>query len=244
MAKYGLIGKDIAFSFSKIFFTTKFEQEKRLDTYENFDIEDISVIKQIISKNKDLKGLNITIPYKESVIPFLDRLNKETKIIGAVNTVKITRDGRLVGYNTDHVGFAKALANYLPLKEKSALILGTGGASKAVAYVLETMGFTYQFVSRSKKKTEHLSYSSLDRNIIQNHLLIVNCTPLGTFPNVQEHPNIPYHYLTSDHLLFDLIYNPRETEFLKMGYAKGARVTNGMKMLEYQAKKSWQIWKS
>ena len=130
------------------------------------------------------------------------------------------------------------------LKEKSALILGTGGASKAVAYVLETMGFTYQFVSRTKKHNGNLTYSALDRNIIQSHFLIVNCTPLGTFPKVQEHPNIPYHDLTSDHLLFDLIYNPRETEFLKMGYAKGARVTNGMKMLEYQAKKSWLIWKS
>lgn len=244
MAKYGLIGKDIGFSFSKVFFTTKFEQEKRLDTYENFDIDDISLIRQIISKNKDLKGLNITIPYKESVIPFLDRLQKDAKVIGAVNTIKIMRDGRLVGYNTDHIGFAKALANYLPLKEKSALILGTGGASKAVAYVLETMGFTYQFVSRTKKHNGNLTYSALDRNIIQSHFLIVNCTPLGTFPKVQEHPNIPYHDLTSDHLLFDLIYNPRETEFLKMGYAKGARVTNGMKMLEYQAKKSWLIWKS
>lgn len=244
MAKYGLIGKDIGFSFSKVFFTTKFEQEKRRDTYENFDIDDISLIRQIISKNKDLKGLNITIPYKESVIPFLDRLQKDAKVIGAVNTIKIMRDGRLVGYNTDHIGFAKALANYLPLKEKSALILGTGGASKAVAYVLETMGFTYQFVSRTKKHNGNLTYSALDRNIIQSHFLIVNCTPLGTFPKVQEHPNIPYHDLTSDHLLFDLIYNPRETEFLKMGYAKGARVTNGMKMLEYQAKKSWLIWKS
>jgi shikimate dehydrogenase len=245
MAKYGLIGKNISFSFSKVFFTTKFEQEKRQDSYENFDISDISQFKEIIAKNKDLKGLNVTIPYKESIIPFLDRLQKEAKIIGAVNTIKFQRDGRLVGYNTDHVGFAKALANYLPLKEKTALILGTGGASKAVSYVLDTMGFDYKFVSRSNKKnSSFLTYSGLNREIILSHYLIVNCSPVGTFPNVHEHPNIPYHFLTSDHVLFDLIYNPRETEFLKMGFSKGARVTNGMKMLEYQAKKSWSIWKS
>ena len=243
MAKYGLIGKDIGFSFSKTFFTTKFTQENRQDTYVNFDISSIDKFKDIISENSDLKGLNVTIPYKESIIPLLDRLNKEAKQIGAVNTIKFLRDGRIVGYNTDHYGFAKSLANLLPLNEKTALILGTGGASKAIAYVLQAMGFEYQFVSRTKTENT-LTYSELNRNIILNHCLIVNCTPIGTFPNVQDFPNIPYQYLTKDHLLFDLIYNPRETEFLKMGHAKGARVTNGLKMLEYQAKKAWAIWKS
>lgn len=243
MAKYGLIGKNIGFSFSKAFFTTKFSQENRLDTYVNFDVESINTLKEIIKENNTLKGLNITIPYKESVIPLLDRLDKDAKNIGAVNTIKIHRDGRLVGYNTDHYGFAKSLADFFPLKDKTALILGTGGAAKAIAYVLDAMGFDYQYVSRTKTETI-LSYSDLDRNIISNHLLIINCTPLGTFPKVQEFPNIPYQFLTSDHLLFDLIYNPRETEFLKMGHAKGARVANGLKMLEYQAKKAWSIWKS
>ena len=243
MAKYGLIGKNIGFSFSKTFFTSKFSQENRTDTYVNFDIESIDTLKEIIVDNSTLKGLNITIPYKESVIPLLDRLDKEAKKIGAVNTIKIQRDGRLVGYNTDHYGFAKSLADFFPLKDKTALILGTGGAAKAIAYVLETMDFEYQYVSRTKTKTT-LSYSDVNRDIISKHFLIINCTPLGTFPKIQEFPNIPYQFLTRDHVLFDLIYNPRETEFLKMGHAKGARVTNGLKMLEYQAKKAWSIWKS
>ncbi len=243
MAKYGLIGKNIGFSFSKTFFTTKFSQENRSDTYANFDVESIDTLKEIIKDNSTLKGLNITIPYKESVIPLLDRLDKEAKKIGAVNTIKIQRDGKLVGYNTDHYGFAKSLSDFFPLKDKTALILGTGGAAKAIAYVLDTMGFDYQYVSRTKTETA-LSYSELNRDIILNHHLIINCTPLGTYPKVQEFPNIPYQFITRDHLLFDLIYNPRETEFIKMGHAKGARVTNGLNMLEYQAKKAWSIWKS
>ena len=243
MAKYGLIGKDIGFSFSKTFFTTKFSQENRSDSYVNFDVQSIDKLREIISDNSTLKGLNVTIPYKESVIPLLDRLDKEAKNIGAVNTIKILRDGRLVGYNTDHYGFAKSLANFLPIKDKTALILGTGGAAKAIAFVLEAMGFDYQLVSRTKTENT-LTYDELNRNIILKHFLIINCTPLGTFPNIQKLPNIPYQFLTRDHLLFDLIYNPRETEFLKMAHAKGAKVTNGLKMLEYQAKKAWSIWKS
>ncbi len=243
MAKYGLIGKDIGFSFSKAFFTTKFEQENRQDIYENFDVNCISLLKDILKENDDIKGLNVTSPYKETVIPLLDRLDKEAKKIGAVNTIKIARDGRLIGYNTDHYGFARALSDYLPIKEKTALILGTGGASKAVAYVLEAMGFSYKFVSRTKAEGI-LVYADLNREIITNHYLIINCTPLGTFPNIQDYPDIPYQFLSKDHVLFDLIYNPRETEFLKMGYGKGAKVTNGIKMLEYQAKKAWSIWKS
>ena len=244
MAKYGLIGSNISFSFSKTFFTTKFEIENnRTDSYDNFDVSSISKLKEIIAEHSDLKGLNVTIPFKESVIPLLDRVDKEAKKIGAVNTIKILRDGKLVGYNTDHYGFAKAVSNFLPIKEKTALILGTGGSSKAIAFVLEAMGFDYQFVSRTKTET-NLVYNELTKNILLDHCLIVNCTPLGTFPNVSEFPNIPYQFLTRDHLLFDLIYNPRETEFLKMGHAKGARVANGFKMLEYQAKKSWSIWKS
>jgi shikimate dehydrogenase len=243
MAKYGLIGKNIGYSFSKTFFTSKFTQENRLDTYVNFDIESIHMLKEIIRDNSTLKGLNITIPYKETVIPLLDSLDKEAKNIGAVNTIKIHRDGTLEGYNTDHYGFSKSLSDFFPLKAKTALILGTGGAAKAIAYVLKTLDFEYQYVSRTKTKTT-LAYHELNKDIILNHYLIINCTPLGTFPKVEELPNIPYQFLTSDHLLFDLIYNPRETAFLKMGQAKGARGSNGLKMLEYQAKKAWSIWKS
>ena len=241
MAKYGLIGKNIGYSFSKAFFTTKFSQENRTDTYLNFDIASIESLKDVIQANETLKGLNVTIPYKESVIPLLDRIDKEAKKIGAINTIKIHQDGSLVGYNTDHYGFAKALADFLPLKEKSALILGTGGASKAVSYVLDAMNYKYQLVSRTKTETT-LSYDELNEDVISNHLLIINCTPLGTFPKTQEFPDIPYQYLSKDHLLFDLIYNPLETVFLRLGRAQGTQVTNGLKMLEYQAKKAWSIW--
>ncbi len=243
MAKYGLIGKNISYSFSKTFFTIKFEQEDRMDTYQNFDIETIDEFSKIISENKNLKGLNVTIPYKESIIPLLDRIDKEASEIGAINTIKFQNDGSLKGFNTDHYGFAKALANFLPLKEKSALILGTGGASKAVKYVLETMGFTYKIVSRTKTEAT-ITYASLNKSIINDHYLIINCTPLGTTPNITQCPNIPYQFITEDHVLFDLIYNPSQTEFLKLGRAQGAKTSNGLKMLEYQAKKAWSIWRS
>ncbi|UAB81073.1 shikimate dehydrogenase [Marixanthomonas sp. SCSIO 43207] len=243
MAKYGLVGKDIAYSFSKTFFSIKFEKENRQDTYHNFDIESIDQFPKIISENPDLKGLNVTIPYKEAIIPFLDRIDKEAQEIGAINTIKFQNDGSLKGYNTDHYGFAKALANFLPLKDKSALILGTGGASKAIKYVLKTMGFRYQVVSR--KKTEStITYSSLNKQIIEDHCLIINCTPLGTSPNISACPTIPYQFISKDHLLFDLIYNPSQTEFLKLGRAQGAKTSNGLKMLEHQAKKAWKIWRS
>lgn len=243
MAKYGLIGKDIGYSFSKTFFTIKFEREKRKDSYHNFDVETINRLPKIIAEHKGIKGLNVTIPFKEEVISLMDRVDKEAQKIGAVNTIKILKDGRLAGYNTDHYGFAKALADFLPLKDKNALILGSGGSSKAIAYVLEAMNFNYRLVSRTKSENT-IPYSELTKEIIQSHCLIVNCTPVGTFPDIHEYPEIPYEFLTKDHLLFDLIYNPRETEFLKRGFAKGARVTNGLKMLEHQAKKSWSIWKS
>ncbi|MFK5982581.1 MAG: shikimate dehydrogenase [Flavobacteriaceae bacterium] len=243
MAKYGLIGKNIGYSFSKTFFTIKFEQEKRKDTYSNFDISEIDKILEILSNNPEIKGLNVTIPYKESVIPLLDKVDKEAIRIGAVNTIKINKDGRLIGYNTDHYGFANALIEFLPIKEKKALILGTGGACKAISYVLKTMNFEITQVSRTKQEGM-ITYSDLNREIISNNYLIVNCTPLGTFPNILEFPNIPYEFLNKDHLAFDLTYNPRETEFMKHSKAEGARVSNGLKMLEYQAKKAWSIWKS
>lgn len=243
MARYGLIGKNIDYSFSKRFFTQIFEKDGSGDIYDNFDIDSLNDIEAIFSKHKDLQGLNVTIPYKEQIIPFLDSIDEEAKKIGAVNTIKIKSNGTLIGYNTDHSGFANALAKYLPLQQKTALILGTGGASKAIVYVLKYMDFKYLQVSRTKTETI-LIYDDLDQKIIQDHSLIINCTPLGTYPKVNDYPKIPYEHLNEQHLLFDLIYNPRKTEFLKRGFTQGATVSNGISMLEYQAMRSLSIWKS
>ena len=243
MAKYGLIGHNIGYSFSKTFFNFKFDQENRNDSYENFDIPVLSEISKILENNPDLKGLNVTIPYKKSIIQLLDKVDKEALQIGAVNTIKINKGGTLKGYNTDHYGFSKALMEFLPIKEKKALVLGIGGASKAIKYVLEVMNFEVTQVSRTKTK-KNITYKDLNRDIISQNYLIVNCTPLGTFPNIEEFPDIPYEYLTKDHLAFDLTYNPRETKFMKLSKDRGARRSNGLKMLEYQAEKAWSIWKS
>lgn len=242
MAEYGLIGKNIEHSFSKSFFTAKFDKEKRKDTYQNFDIQDINQLHDILLKHKDLKGLNVTIPFKENVIPLLDKIDKEAKKIGAVNTIKINRKRKLIGYNTDHYGFARVVGDFLPLKKKTALVLGTGGVSKAIIYVLKFMDFDYKIVSRTKIEN-NLTYNELDKDIIDKHFLIINCTPLGTYPNIKNYPNIPYKYLTKEHFLFDLTYNPQVTEFMKIGLLQGTRVSNGLKMLEYQANKAWTIWK-
>lgn len=241
MRKFGLIGRNIDYSFSRGYFREKFKNLGINDTYENFDIEDISEFPEILLKNPELKGLNVTIPYKEEIIPYLDETDPVAQKIGAVNTVKIHESGKLIGYNTDYFGFRIALEDFLPLKQKTALILGTGGASKAIAYTLEEMDFDYKFVSRTSSKTA-ITYSDLDEEIIKNHYLIVNCTPLGTFPNIAAFPNIPYEFLTTGHLLFDLIYNPHKTTFLKKGNAAGAKISNGLKMLEIQAEKSWTLW--
>jgi len=241
MAKYGLIGYNIGYSFSKTFFNFKFKQENRNDSYENFDIPVVTELSNILENNPDLKGLNVTIPYKESIIQLLDNVDKEACKIGAVNTIKINKDGTLIGYNTDHYGFEKALMEFPSIKEKKALVLGTGGASKAIMYVLEVMNFEIIQVSRTKTKNT-ITYTDLNRDIIAQNYLIINCTPLGTFPNIQEFPNIPYQYLTEDHLAFDLTYNPRETKFMKLSKDRGARISNGLKMLEYQAKRAWSIW--
>lgn len=243
VSKFGLIGKNIGYSFSKKFFSEKFETKNLPHTYENFDIPSIKDFQQIIAETNDLKGLNVTIPYKEKIIPFLDTLDKEAEKIGAVNTIKISEDKKLSGFNTDYFGFQRSLETFLPLQQSNALILGTGGASKAVAYALGNLGFKFKFVSRqSAPKT--LVYAELNQLIIGNYSLIVNCTPLGTYPNTDHCPPIPYQFLTENHLLFDLIYNPAETEFLKRGRKLGAQTSNGLKMLELQAEKAWEIWNS
>lgn len=243
MSKFGLIGKNIGYSFSKTYFTEKFIRESVNHTYENFDIPSIAAFPKIISEKSNLKGLSVTIPYKEQIIPLLDQLDTEAQNIGAVNTIKISENKKTKGYNTDYFGFQKSLEMFLPIQEKTALILGTGGASKAIAYTLEKLGFEYKFVSRTKT-SENLCYDELDEKIIQNHFLIINCTPLGTYPNITNCPTIPYQFLSTYHLLFDLIYNPTETAFLKRGKLQGATTSNGLKMLEFQAEKAWEIWNS
>ncbi len=241
MAKYGLIGKNIGYTFSKDYFNEKFKKENRKAKYKIFDIAHINEIHTILENNKKLMGLNVTIPYKESVIPFLDVIDKESMAIGAVNTIKVDKKKRLIGYNTDHYGFAKAIADYFPILNKKAIILGNGGSSKAVHFVLKMMDFETLVVSRKETNTT-ITYNQLDEDIISSHHLIVNCTPLGTYPNIHEYPHIPYKYVGKDHLLFDLTYNPQVTEFMEIGMIQGARVSNGHKMLIYQAEKSWKIW--
>ena len=242
MSKFGLIGKDIGYSFSKSYFTNKFESEGLPHTYQNFDIECIDKFIDIIKDIKELKGLNVTIPYKETVIPFLDKLDKKAKEIGAVNTIKITEDGTLNGYNTDYYGFKKSIESYLKKNHKTALILGTGGVSKAVAYTLKKLGIEYNYVSRTVSNTATYTYENITEEIIENHHIIINCTPLGTYPKTNVCAPIPYDAITESHLLYDLIYNPEETKFLTIGKLKGATICNGLEMLELQADKTWKIW--
>ncbi|WGD33990.1 shikimate dehydrogenase [Olleya sp. YS] len=243
MRNFGLIGKDISYSFSQNYFTLKFKDEDITDaTYQNFDIQSIEDFKQQVLTTNNLAGLNVTIPYKESIIPFLDRLDKKAKKIGAVNTIKFTKKGNLKGYNTDIYGFKKSIKPHLKKHHKLALILGTGGASKAIAFVLKELNITYHFVSREASNNTKYTYDSLTHEDISQHQIIINCSPVGTFPNVDEAPNIPYQGITAKYILFDLIYNPSETLFLKHGKSKGAVTINGYNMLVFQAEKSWQIW--
>lgn len=243
MHKLGLLGRNISYSFSRAYFKNKFEKEHiTYCSYENFDIQSIDTFSSIIKEHPNLRGLNVTIPYKQEVIPFLDELNEVANEIGAVNTIKITKSGKLIGYNTDCYGFQKSLEPLLNSKHESALILGTGGASKAVAYSLKALGIDYKYVSRSASNEVDYTYNDITEAIILQHLIIINCTPLGTFPNIEDCPNIPYNGITKHHILYDLIYNPEETAFLKYGKCKGATISNGQKMLELQAEKSWSIW--
>lgn len=240
--KYGLIGKNISYSFSKKYFTEKFEAEERLNSsYENFDLSDIIEIENIVTETLYLKGLNVTIPYKESVFPFLDKLDKKALAIGAVNTIKITKKNKLKGYNTDYYGFKKAIKPFLKEHHTKALILGTGGASKAVAYAFHQLGISYKFVSRNPKENQ-LSYEDLDLKVFTEFHLIINCTPLGTFPTIEQFPPLPYSLFTSAHLAFDLIYNPSETSFLRKAKEFNASTSNGYQMLVFQAEKAWKIW--
>lgn len=239
---YGLIGYPLSHSFSKKYFTEKFVKENITDCEFNaFAIEKIDLLPQLIKDNPTLKGLSVTIPYKESVIPFLGELDVTAKKIGAVNCIKIT-DGKLIGYNTDAFGFKQSIKPFLESHHERALIIGTGGASKAVEYVLKEIGLSCHFVTRTKTSENQFTYDELNENMINAFKLIVNASPVGMFPNVDNAPKIPYEFISSAHLLYDLVYNPAETEFLKRGKAKGAATVNGLSMLHQQAEEAWRIW--
>ena len=240
-SRFGLVGKNISYSFSKGYFTQKFK-DLGLDhhSYENCDLAAIEDFQDLIQLNKDLIGLNVTIPYKEVVIPYLDELNPKAEKIGAVNTIKFTKKG-LKGFNTDIYGFKKSIKPFLKKHHKKALILGTGGASKAVAFVFDEIGIKFKYVSRNPEKSQ-LGYTDLNEKLFKEYTIMVNCTPQGTFPNITDKPNIPYQFIAKKHLLFDLIYNPEKTAFLLEGEKRGVSICNGLRMLELQAEKSWEIW--
>ena len=240
--RFGLLGRNINYSFSKGYFAEKFEKEKLIGyTYENFDIPTIESFLDVIKNNDHLCGMNVTIPYKEAVMPFLDKLSKKAAEIGAVNTIRFTKNGKLKGYNTDYYGFQKAIEPLLMKHHKKALLLGTGGASKAVAYALNQMGIATTYVSRTSSGNA-ICYSQVTPKIFEEFQIIINCTPLGTSPNTNVCPEIPYQYFTSNHIAFDLIYNPAETLFLQKAKEQGSIIKNGLEMLVFQAEKSWDIW--
>ena len=240
--QFGLIGKNIAYSFSKKYFTEKFAAGNLLDcAYDNFDIQSIEAFPQLITDNPQLKGLNVTIPYKEAVIPYLDQLSDKAAKIGAVNVIRFTKKGNLKGYNSDYYGFMKSLEPLLQPHHQKALILGTGGAAKAVAFALEQLGLLYTFVSR-EVGANSIHYDQINATTFDHYQVIINCTPLGTSPNIEAFPPIPYEYFTHKHIAFDLIYNPEETAFLKKAKQQDAITKNGYEMLVLQAEKAWKIW--
>lgn len=240
--RFGLLGRNISYSFSKGYFTEKFNDEVFTgNSYENFDISDINDFTELVANNPELKGLNVTIPYKEQVIPFLDKLSKKATLIGAVNTIKFTKKGKLKGYNTDYYGFKKSLEPLLEPHHKKALILGTGGASKGVAFALDELNIPYTFVSREAKENI-IDYDLINATTFDNFQIIINCTPVGTSPNITACPTLPYEFFTEKHIAYDLIYNPEETQFLKNAKEHGAVIKNGYDMLIFQAEKAWKIW--
>ena len=246
MRNFGLIGFPLEHSFSKSYFSNKFETDKLLDCqYINYPIDNIQKIRKIIDDNSELSGLNVTIPYKQKVIEFLDTIDNEASEVGAVNTIKIFREGknyRLHGFNTDIYGFEKPLLDTIKPIHQSALILGTGGASKAVAYILRKHKIAYRYVSRSPKSNDVYSYTDLTNNLVSECKLIVNTSPVGMYPDIDQYPAIPYDAISPDHILYDLIYNPEKTRFLRKGEQKRATIINGLPMLYIQAEKSWEIW--
>ncbi|WP_234736725.1 shikimate dehydrogenase family protein [Tellurirhabdus bombi] len=248
MNRYGLIGYPLSHSFSKKYFAEKFEKEGIADSYYDlFELEDILTLPELIKSVPDLRGLNVTIPYKQAVIPFLDGLDEQSAArIGAVNTIKIFPDGRKIGYNTDYYGFRQSLERWLGTLEigpttLQALVLGNGGAAKAVTTALTDMGIQHRIVSRTPS-VENLSYEFITPAVLEDYRLIINTSPVGTYPNVDAAPELPYSTISNRHLLYDLVYNPAETLFLRKGQEQGAATHNGLPMLVLQAEKAWEIW--
>jgi len=242
---FGLIGYPLTHSFSKKFFTEKFSQEGIDSVYENFEIDNIEKLPAVIRENPTLKGLNVTIPYKQDVFAYLDEVDEAAQEIGAVNTIRIEREGaayRLRGFNTDVIGFGDSIQPLLKKHHKKALVLGTGGASKAVIRALQKLGLSTVLISRSPKGEGQISYRDLDESLMGEYTVIVNTTPLGTYPKTEGFPDIPYQFISKKHLLYDLVYNPEKTRFLEKGEEQGASIKNGLDMLHGQALAAWEIW--
>lgn len=240
MDKYGIIGFPLGHSFSRGFFTEKFAREGIDAQYLNFEIPDATMLLDILRENPELKGLNVTLPHKQAVIPLLDELSDEAREIGAVNVIRV-REGKLKGFNSDIIGFTESIRPLLQPHHTKALILGTGGASRAIRVGLSRLGIEWTYVTRSPRE-KMLAYSDLTPEVMKEYSVIVNCSPVGMFPKVDQAPAIPYELLTQEHLLFDLVYNPEETLFMKKGREQGAIVKNGLEMLYLQAVASWRFW--
>lgn len=244
MDKYGLIGYPLGHSFSKSYFNEKFENEGINAEYINFEIPTLDSLPEILASNPELKGLNVTIPYKEKVISYLDSISPEARAIGAVNVIRVDHKGNdtyLKGFNSDVISFTKSIEPLLERFHKKALILGTGGASKAINFGLKSLGLETVFVSRFERPGT-IQYSQITPDIIQEYNVIVNCTPCGMYPHIDECPQLPYEAMTSKNILYDLLYNPDETLFMKKGAQHGATVKNGLEMLLLQAFASWEFW--
>ena len=249
MKTYGLIGYRLGHSFSQKFFTQKFASENLQEhEYVNFELDRIEEFPEIFERGMNICGLNCTIPYKQLIMRFLDEIDPEAAQIGAVNTIKISgENGRrmLKGFNTDLYGFEHSIRPMLGEKHRKALILGTGGASKAVKYLFDRMGIGYlSATTKAERAEKEIGYDELTEALMREYLIVVNATPLGTFPKVDTCPDIPYRHITPDHVLYDLVYNPEETLFLKKGKAQGAQTKNGLEMLHLQAIRAWEIWNS
>jgi shikimate dehydrogenase len=246
MRQFGLIGRSLRHSFSQSYFTRKFASlGLENHQYELFELADIAELPALLAAHPQLDGLNVTVPYKELVMPYIDELAPSAARVGAVNVIHRRADGRLIGHNTDYIGFRESLAGFYPLRGEAgqALVLGQGGAAKAIAAGLDDLGIPHQFVTR-RSLAEGLTYDDLTPALLDQCHLIINTTPLGTFPNTEECPRIPYAALTPQHYLYDLVYNPAQTLFMRRGLAAGAQAKNGLEMLRLQAEASWDIWNS
>ncbi|HEV7331615.1 MAG TPA: shikimate dehydrogenase [Flavisolibacter sp.] len=241
MRRFGLLGRTLKHSFSKTYFTEKFREASITDAvYENFELKSIDEFSSLLTAHPDLRGLNVTIPYKEEVLPYLTTINEVVREIGACNCIKVEA-GKLSGYNTDVVGFRQSLEPKLKQHHQKALVLGTGGAAKAIWYVLNELQIGYKKVSRNKTGAD-FTYDELNQEVLREYLLIINTTPLGMYPNTDAAPALPYEAIGADHFLYDVVYNPEKTLFLAEGEKRGAQICNGYEMLIGQAEESWRIW--